>query len=104
LCVVSRWSSSRRLELVSLIRGFVVAGGAAGLAVHETVLTNADFEYGLAQATVLVALALGFRHFALCAVVFGWAGSGGHTRNITLAGGGGHVPLVTERELLIADF
>jgi len=85
-------------------RGFVVAGDAAGFAVHEAVLANADLEYGLAEAAVLIALALFFRHFALSAAVFGLAGSGGHSHNLALGSQIGNVPLVTpDDQLLIFD-
>ena len=78
-----------------LIRGLVIAGVAAGFAVHEAVLANADFEHSLAKAAVLLALALVFGHFALCATVFGLAGSGGHISNVTLGDEMENVPLVT---------
>ena len=78
-----------------LAGGFVVAGFAARFAVHEAVLANAHFEYGLAKAAVFIALALGFRHFALSATVFGLAGSGGHNSNVAPGDGMGNVPLVT---------
>ena len=82
-----RWNVSQILTLVQgadLTGGFVVAGGAAGLAVQEAVLAEADFEHGLAEAAVFVALALRFRHFTLGASVFGGARSGGHRNNVTL--------------------
>jgi hypothetical protein len=75
-----------------LIGGFVIAGGAAGFAVHETVLANADLEYGLAEAAELIALALLFGHFTLGALVFG---SGGHSRMLAPGGERENVPLVT---------
>jgi hypothetical protein len=65
------------------------------LAVHEAVLADADFEYGLAEAAVLVALALVFCLFALGAAVFGGTGSGGHRSNLALWGEMRNVPLVT---------
>jgi Flp pilus assembly protein protease CpaA len=63
-----------------LIGDFVVAGSAAGFAVHQAVRTDADIEYILAKAAVFLALALTFRHFALRAMGFGLAGSGGHNQ------------------------
>ena len=78
-----------------LARGLVIAGGAAGFAVHEAVLADADFEYGLAEAAVLVALALVLDHFALGTTAFGGTGSRGHRNNVALPGGAGNVPLVT---------
>jgi len=80
---------------VASVGSLVVAGAAAGLAVHEAVLADADFEYGLAEAAILVALALVFCHFALGATVFAGAGSGGHRSNLALRGVMGNVPLVT---------
>jgi hypothetical protein len=55
----------------------------------------------VAEATVLIALALVLCHFALGATVFGVAGSGGHSNNVTLSGEMGNVPLVTQ--LLMFD-
>jgi hypothetical protein len=78
-----------------LVGSFVVAGDAAGFAVHEAVLADADFEDGLAETAVLVALALVFRHLALGATGLGVAGSCGHENNVALSGGMGNVPLVT---------
>ena len=92
------WNANRKLTVVQeadLVRGFVVAGEAAGLAVHEAVLADADFEYGLAEAAVFIAFALVFCHFALGAAVFGGAGSGRHRNNVALRGEAGNVPLVT---------
>jgi hypothetical protein len=83
------------VEWCRLVGGFVIAGGAAGFAVHQAVLANADFEHGLAEAAVLLALTLAFGHFALCATAFGLAGSGGHSKMLTPGGEGENVPLVT---------
>jgi hypothetical protein len=69
--VVASLSAAR-----SFVRGPIVAGGAAGFAVHQAVLAEADFKHGLAEAAVLIALALVFRHFTLSTTVFGAAGSG----------------------------
>lgn len=77
-------SSTRMADgMLPLIGGFVVAGGAAGFAVHQAVRADAHVEYGLAKAAVFIALALTFWHFALCATGFGLAGSGGHSGNVT---------------------
>ena len=62
----------------------MVAGVAAGFAVHETVLANVDIELRLAEAAELIALALSFGHFALSATVLGLAGSGRHSSNVAL--------------------
>jgi len=66
----------------SLLRGFVVAGFAAGFAVHEAVVADADIKCGLAEAAELFALAGVFRLFALRASVLGGTGSGGHGFNL----------------------
>ncbi|MGA8216253.1 MAG: alpha/beta hydrolase [Candidatus Sulfotelmatobacter sp.] len=82
-----------------LARGFIVAGDAAGLAVHEAVRAEANIEHGLAEATILVALALVFRLLALGATVFGGAGSSGHRGNLAPKSETGNVPLVTPSAL-----
>ena len=60
-----------------LIRSFVVAGRAAGLAVHESILADTDFEHGLAKAAKLLAFAAVFRVLALGAADLGVAASAG---------------------------
>jgi hypothetical protein len=65
-----------------LVRGFVIAGGAAGLAIHETIGANADIEDCLAQAAILLALAAFFRLLALRAAISGGTTSGAHTANL----------------------
>ena len=82
------------------VGGFVVAGAAAGFAVHEAVFADADVELRLAEDAELIAVAVIFRHFALAATKFGVAGSGGHRSNLALSGETGNVPLVTS----IVDF
>jgi hypothetical protein len=88
-----RWWCDSPVE--PLFRGFVVASFAAGFAVHESVLADADVELRLAEATELIALALRLRHFALAAAALAVGGSGGHRNNLALGGGMGNVPLVT---------
>jgi hypothetical protein len=61
--------------VANLIGGLVVAGRAAGLAVHQAIGTKPDVDDRLAQAAVLLALALCFRLFALHAAVFGAFGA-----------------------------
>jgi hypothetical protein len=80
---------ARRRQDATLVGGFIIAGFAAGIAVHETVVANADVERGLAKAAIFVALALRFGHFALSATVFGLAGSGGHSNNANAEGRNG---------------
>ena len=92
------WNVNQRLTLdqgVDLVGSFVVAGGAAGFAVHEAVFADADIELRLTENTELVAFALIFRHFALAAAQLGGAGLGGHRSNVALGCGVGNVPLVT---------
>jgi hypothetical protein len=92
------WNVSQRLTLdqaAELAGGFVVAGGAAGFAVHEAIFADADIELRLAQDAELVALALIFHHFALAATKFGVTRSHGHESNVALGRGVGNVPLVT---------
>ncbi len=61
-----------------LIGRFVIAGGAAGFAVHEAVGADADVAAGLAEAAEFLTVALAFRSFALEAAEFGGAGCSGH--------------------------
>jgi hypothetical protein len=74
------------------VRGFVVAGVAAGFAVHEAVSADADVELRLAKTAEPFALALVFSHFALAAAVFGVPGSSGHNNNIGPLERTGNVP------------
>jgi hypothetical protein len=78
-----------------LVGGFVVAGVAAGLAIHEAVFADADVELRTAEDAELITLAMVFRHLALAATKFGGAGSVGHSNNVARGGGVGNVPLVT---------
>jgi hypothetical protein len=68
--------------LESVVGGFVVAGGAAGFAVHEAVFADANVELRLAEDAELIAVAVILRQFALAATKFGVAGSGGHGSNV----------------------
>jgi hypothetical protein len=65
-----------------LAGGFIVAGGAAGFAIHQAVVADADVDGRLAEAAEFVALATGFGHLALGAFEFGGAGSSGHIHNV----------------------
>jgi hypothetical protein len=78
-----------------LVGSLVVAGVAAGLAVHESVFADADVELRLTEDAEFVAVALVFRHFTLAAAEFGGSGSVGHISNVALGRGIGNVPLVT---------
>jgi|SRR5580692_3438988 hypothetical protein len=86
---------------------FVLAGGAAGFAVHEAVVANADIDHRLAEAAKFFALAGTFRLFALRTFVSGGTGSGAHAtycnageRRRERDGGNGS----GRKELLIVDF
>ena len=76
-------------ECCRLVRSFVIAGGAAGFAVHQAVVANPNVERGLAEAAIFVALTLGFGHFTLRAAIFSLAGSGGHGRDVSAVRLGG---------------
>ncbi len=65
------------------VRHFVVAGFAAGLAIVEAILAEANLQLRLAGAAVLFALAAVFRAIALHAKVFGFSGGSGHIRNVS---------------------
>ena len=80
---------------VGLVGSFVAAGAAAGFAVHEAVLADADVELGLAETAELIAFALGLRHFALAATAFSFSGSGGHRNKVARGGAMGNVTVVT---------
>jgi hypothetical protein len=62
----------------SLIRHFVVARRAAGIAVEKTVYTQADIDLRLAEDAVFFALAACFALFALHADNAAGSGFGGH--------------------------
>lgn len=61
-----RWCLRERIipenfeRRATLVRGFVVAGGTAWLAVHQPVLANTDVECRLAETTKFVAFATVF--------------------------------------------
>jgi hypothetical protein len=94
-------ANSARLLDIFLIRGLVIGGCAAGLAIHQAIFANADVELRLAEHAELIALALVFLHFALHATEFSVACSSGrmsarHTRNVARCGKVEYVPLVTQ--------
>jgi hypothetical protein len=79
-----RWSSEEAPTVDSepLLRAFVIARAAAGLAIHQPVGADADVELRLAQAAEFFAGALRLRHFALRAQALATAGSAGHSSNV----------------------
>jgi hypothetical protein len=76
------WASA---PATTLVGGLVVAGGAAGLAIHQPVAADADINDGLAKAAVFFARAGIFRLLALCAAKFGRTGAGTHVATLSRA-------------------
>jgi len=66
-----------------IVLHFVAASFAAGRAIEEAILAEPDIELALAQATVLLAFAAVFGHFALHAAEF--FDGGGHGRTVAPA-------------------
>jgi hypothetical protein len=83
-----------------LIRGFVIAGATARLAIHQAILADPNVERGLAQAAEFVAFAIVFRHLALSTTVFSAAASVrrsvGHSINLAPSCQAENIPLVTQ--------
>jgi len=71
-----------RRTRAELAGSFVFAGGAARLAVHETVFADAHVDDGLAKNTELFALAGVLGLLALCALEFRVACIGAHAANL----------------------
>jgi len=67
---------------VILVRGFVVAGCAAGLTIQQPVGAESNINQRLAQAAIFFAIATALRLVALRATVFGGTGSGAHGANV----------------------
>jgi hypothetical protein len=86
--------SEARAELAG---GFVFAGGAARLAVHEAVFADAHVDDGLAKNTELFALAGVLGLLALCALEFRAACSGAHAANLSRLESEGKMTLVMAR-------
>ena len=72
---------------MTLDGGLVVAGCAAGLAIHEAIGTEADVKRTLAETAVFLALAVVFRLLALGAAECRGAGSGAHKANVARGSG-----------------
>ena len=70
-------------ETLVLFDGLLIARFAAGGAVEEAILTEADIHLSLAMRTVALALALLFRPVTLHAEVGGFAA--GHTMSLARA-------------------
>jgi hypothetical protein len=69
----------------NLIGHFVVAGAAAGFAVHQAVFAKTNINDGLAEGAVFLALTLMLGLLALRAADFAGAGSGAHKANLPAA-------------------
>lgn len=86
--VVVRLATQRIVDVLwlesrgKLVRGFVVAGGAARFAIHQAIGANAHIDHRLAQAAILLALAASFGLLALCAATLRRTGSSAHGMNV----------------------
>lgn len=85
-----------------LVGGFVVAGLAAGFAVHQAIGADADVKCTLAEAAVFVALAGVFGLLALRAAVFRVAGSGAHKANVARGNRRGERDVGNEQWLVVS--
>jgi len=65
-----------------LARDSVIAGFAAGVAIVQAILAEADLHLRLAKTTVLFTVAAFFRPLALEAAVLGLGTSGGHGQTV----------------------
>ena len=81
----------------SLVDGFVVAGCAAGFAIHESIGAQTDVDYRLAQATEFFAFTRTFCLIALRAFVFGGTGPCAHEDTVARIGGAAIMTLVIVR-------
>jgi len=77
-----RFNGGRRKHADLVRGGLVVAGFAAGDAIHEAVPANPYVHLRLAEAATLLAPTLVFWLLTLGAAVLGGAGSGGHEANV----------------------
>lgn len=75
----------------SLVGRLVIAGGAAGLAVHQSVGADADVECGLAEDAEFIAFTGVFRLLALCTFDLGRTGSVAHAQNVAQEAGSWNV-------------
>ena len=69
-----------------LFAGFVIAGFAAGVAIHKSVGANADVNHRLAQATIFLAVAAVFWLLTLCTSIPRGTGSRAHAANVACDG------------------
>jgi hypothetical protein len=88
----------REEEAGALVRSLVVAGLAAILAIHQTVVADTDVRHGLAEATEFFAVTRSFGLVALCTVVF--SSSGAHEINVARIRGTRKMTLVIAAALL----
>ena len=75
------------VQLCLLGGRFVIARGAAGLAVKKAVGAEAHVNDRLTEAAIFFALATAFRLLALGATNFGGASSGTHNANLARSAG-----------------
>jgi hypothetical protein len=66
-----------------LIRGFIVAGFAAGFAVHQSIVADADVHSGLAETAEFLTFARALGLLTLRAAVFSGSGSSAHAPTLT---------------------
>ena len=79
----ARWNVLRPDELsrrqnFQLTGGFVVACGAAGLAIQEPIVAQPNVDHRLAKHAILLAHTVFFRLLALRALIFGGTGTCAH--------------------------
>ena len=77
--------SGATAQRLKLIGGLVVAGAAAGLAIHQSIFAEAHINDRLAQRAIFFALTILLGLLALRAAGFRGAGSGGHIANLPAA-------------------
>jgi hypothetical protein len=79
-----RWLCTT-IDTVLVGRSFVVARGAARLAVHQAISTKPHIDHGLTEAAIFLAHATRFGLFTLGAAKFGGTGCGAHAFNLAPA-------------------
>jgi hypothetical protein len=82
---------------IELFGSFVVACRAARLAIEESVIAKANVNHGLAQAAILLTLAIPFGLLALRATIFDGPGTGAHETTVSLIRDRRNVTSVTNK-------
>jgi hypothetical protein len=91
-------SAVKTLRATSLrFGGFVFAGFAAGFAIHQAVIANANIEKRLTQYAKLLAVARTLRLVALQAAILGRTGCGAHRSKLPRGGEVRNMTLVTPK-------